>query len=172
MEAVYDALRAVLQLKVLAKDYDWDAMAEILDGPVLVSDLERAAATLQSSREYLSDDAREVIGFDWGACAWRHCGAAADAQESIAELRCRLGLFEPFECLFALDIVERSLRDMLAVIPVRLRPVGNAGQIPQYQPYQPRSEEEGNFDGDGDESDFLSALSALRSEFLNNKDQS
>ena len=172
VEAVYDALRAVLQLKVLANDYDWDAMAEILDGPVLVSDLERAAATLQSSREYLSDDAREVIGFDWGACAWRHCGAAADAQESIAELRCRLGLFEPFECLFALDIVERSLRDMLAVIPVRLRPAGNAGQVPQYQPYQPRSEEEGNFDGDGDESDFLSALSALRSEFLNNKDQS
>ena len=47
VEAVYDALRAVLQLKVLAKDYDWDAMAEILDGPVLVSDLERAAAPLR-----------------------------------------------------------------------------------------------------------------------------
>lgn len=166
--AVYDALRAVLKLKVLANDYDWDAMAEILDGPVLVSDLERAAATLQSSRDFLSDETREVIGFDWGACAWRHCGAAADAQESIAELRCRLGLFEPFECLFALDIVERSIRDMLAVIPDKFKPEGDAGKVEEYQPYQPRSEEEGNFDGDGDESDFLSALSALRSEFLNN----
>lgn len=168
VEAVYDALRAVLKLKVLANDYDWDAMAEILDGPVLVSDLERAAATLQSSRDYLSDETREIIGFDWGACAWRHCGAAADAQESIAELRCRLGLFEPFECLFALDIVERSIRDMLAVIPDKFKPTGEAGQVEEYQPYQPRSEEEGNFDGDGDESDFLSALSALRSEFLSN----
>lgn len=167
VQAVYDALRAVLQLKVLANDYDWDAMAKILDGSVLVSDLERAAATLQSSRDYLSDATREVIGFDWGACAWRHCGAAADAQESIAELRCRLGLFEPFECLFALDIVERSIRDMLAVIPDKFKPEGDAGIMEEYQPYQPRSEEEGNFDGDGDESDFLSALSALRSEFLN-----
>ena len=168
VEAVYDALRAVLKLKVLANDYDWDAMAEILDGPVLVSDLERAAATLQSSRDFLSDETREVIGFDWGACAWRHCGAAADAQESIAELRCRLGLFEPFECLFALDIVERSIRDMLAVIPKKFKPEGDAGKVEEYQPYQPRSEEEGNFDGDGDESDFLSALSALRSDFLSN----
>ena len=169
VQDVYDALRAVLKLKVLANDYDWGAMAEILDGPVLVSDLERAAATLQSSRDYLSDETREVIGFDWGACAWRHCGAAADAQESIAELRCRLGLFEPFECLFALDIVERSIRDMLAVIPDKFKPEGDAGKVEEYQPYQPRSEEEGNFDGDGDESDFLSALSALRSEFLSNE---
>jgi hypothetical protein len=166
VEAVYNALRAVLQLKRLAKDYDWDAMAAILDGPVLVSDLERAAATLQSSRGYLSDETRQDIGFDWGSCAWRHCGAAADAQESIAELRCRLGLFEPFECLFCLDIVERSIRDMLAVIPGKFKPKGSAGQVEPYQPYQPRSEEEGNFEGDGDESDFLSALSALRSEFL------
>lgn len=49
------------------------------------------------------------------SCAWRHCGAFADAQEALDELESLVGVFEPFECLFCLDVVERSFRDMLAV---------------------------------------------------------
>ncbi len=41
-----------------------------------------------------------LIGFDWGSCAWRHCGAKADAQEAVAELYSNLGMLEPFECRF------------------------------------------------------------------------
>ena len=43
-----------------------------------------------------------LIGFDWGSCAWRHCGAKADAQEAIAELYSNVGMLEPFECRFVL----------------------------------------------------------------------
>mmetsp|Transcript_19708 Transcript_19708/g.43878 ORF Transcript_19708/g.43878 Transcript_19708/m.43878 type:complete len:492 (+) Transcript_19708:40-1515(+) len=163
---IYNALRAVLTLKVLAIDYGWDEMATVMDSRTLTSNLERATQTLRSAKPYLADDARDTIGFDWGSCAWRHCGAAADAQESLAELKCRLGLFEPFECLFCLDIVERSLRDIVAVIPEKLKPKGNDGVLEEYVPYQPRSEDEGNFEGDGDESEFLGALSALRNDLL------
>jgi hypothetical protein len=49
------------------------------------------------------------------SCAWRHCGALADAQEALGELDSLIGVLEPFECLFGLDIVERSFRDILAV---------------------------------------------------------
>lgn len=49
------------------------------------------------------------------SCAWRHCGALADAQEALDELDSLVGVFEPFECLFCLDVVERSFRDILAV---------------------------------------------------------
>ena len=49
------------------------------------------------------------------SCAWRHCAAFADAQEALDELDSLIGVFEPFECLFCLDIVERSFRDILAV---------------------------------------------------------
>ncbi|KAL7471553.1 hypothetical protein ACHAXS_011854 [Conticribra weissflogii] len=48
-------------------------------------------------------DTRELqstIGFDWGSCAWRHCGAKADAQEAMAELYSSMGMLEPFECRF------------------------------------------------------------------------
>jgi len=41
-----------------------------------------------------------LIGFDWGSCAWRHCGARADAQEAVAELYSNVGMLEPFECRF------------------------------------------------------------------------
>jgi hypothetical protein len=48
----------------------------------------------------------KVIGFDWGSCAWRHCGAKADAQEAIAELYSNVGMLEPFECRFILGECE------------------------------------------------------------------
>ena len=48
----------------------------------------------------------KLIGFDWGSCAWRHCGAKADAQEAIAELYSNVGMLEPFECRFILGECE------------------------------------------------------------------
>ena len=50
--------------------------------------------------KYLSKDSRDEIGFSWGSCAWRHCGALADAQEAIDQLDHQVGMLEPFECLF------------------------------------------------------------------------
>lgn len=38
----------------------------------------------------------------WKSCAWRHCGALADAQEAIDELDHHVGMLEPYECLFCL----------------------------------------------------------------------
>lgn len=86
------------------------------------------------------------------SCAWRHCGAQADAQESLAELYNLLGVLEPFECLFCLDIVERSLHDILAVSHVI--------HIPHYTPYQARGGEDSALD-----MDFLEALKGLRSQY-------
>ena len=161
--ALCDAIRALASLKTQAKDYDWDGMAVALTAPVLTSDLELATSVLRSARNYLDDDARrDVVGFDWGSCAWRHCGAAADSQEALAELRNSLGMFEPYECLFALDIVERSLRDMLAVVPKSLRPSGVEGELAPYVPYESRADADGyEYDEDSD-SALLTAMTSLR----------
>lgn len=43
------------------------------------------------------------------SCAWRHCGALADAQEAFSELYNGLGLLEPYECLFVLDVIGKIL---------------------------------------------------------------
>jgi len=90
------------------------------------------------------------------SCAWRHCGAQADAQESLAELYNLIGVLEPFECLFCLDIVERSLHDILAVSTV------NPSDVPVYVPYEARGQEDGDSALD---MDFLEALKGLRSEY-------
>ena len=55
--------------------------------------------TVDSSSSYMKE-IPEIIGFDWGSCAWRHCGAKADAQEAIAELYNSVGMLEPYECRF------------------------------------------------------------------------
>ena len=60
---------------------------------------------------------KSVVGFDWGSCAWRHCGALADAEEAIDEVEYLMGVLEPYEAIFCLDIVERSLRDILVAVP-------------------------------------------------------
>jgi len=120
------------RLPALAREYRWDDIRRTL--PQLVRQLEPAASQLRAaqkattaamgSSEYYDD----VVGFDWASCAWRSsssisgstsgtmCGALADAQEALDELDARLGLLEPFEVVFVLDVVERSLRDMLAPV--------------------------------------------------------
>jgi hypothetical protein len=67
------------------------------------------------------------------SCAWRHCGALADAQEALDQLDHAIGMLEPFECLYCLDVVERSLRDILAVTKDYR---DHSISIPDYQPLQ------------------------------------
>jgi hypothetical protein len=57
---------------------------------------------------YQQDDLPAIIGFDWGSCAWRHCGAKADAQEALAELYSNVGMLEPFECRFVIGKCHRK----------------------------------------------------------------
>jgi hypothetical protein len=78
-----------------------------------------------------------LIGFDWGSCALRHCGAKADAQEAVAELYSEVGMLEPFEVQFIIDVVERSIRDVLAIIPDDIKPHQKDGTLVQYKPYVP-----------------------------------
>eukprot|EP00571_Detonula_confervacea_P007824 CAMPEP_0172326934 /NCGR_PEP_ID=MMETSP1058-20130122/58052_1 /TAXON_ID=83371 /ORGANISM="Detonula confervacea, Strain CCMP 353" /LENGTH=412 /DNA_ID=CAMNT_0013043841 /DNA_START=167 /DNA_END=1405 /DNA_ORIENTATION=- len=106
----------------------------------------------------------DLIGFDWGSCALRHCGAKADAQEAVAELYNNVGLFEPFECRFIIDIIERSIRDVLAVVPDDLKPHHNGVlmQVKTYERYVPQG---GNNEGDEDlslDNAYTQALSAVR----------
>ena len=110
------SLLQLQQCQNLAANYEWDKLSQELQDPLLHSRLEKACSVLKRAPDnLLSIDARDDIGFDWGSCAWRHCGALADAQEALDELDHLVGVLEPFEALFCLDIVERSFRDMLAV---------------------------------------------------------
>ncbi len=106
------------------------------------------------------------------SCAWRHCGAQADAQEALAELYNSIGLFEPFECLFTIDIVERSLRDILNVVPIKYHSDVDVQNLVPYVPYQSQQEifelEHGGSDDDGLDSsdyDYLKALSGLKNDY-------
>ena len=110
------ALLKILDCEDLARDYEWDQLITTIDTETLLrTDLEKACYVLKSANEFLSREARDEIGFDWGSCAWRHCGALSDYQEAIDALEYQVGMLEPYECLFVLDVIERSLRDILAV---------------------------------------------------------
>lgn len=61
----------------------------------------------------LSEEASRDVGFAWGSCAWRHCGARADAEEAIGEMTKFLGMFEPYEGKFCINIVRRSVEEVL-----------------------------------------------------------
>jgi hypothetical protein len=156
---IYLALDATNQLKTVAQDYDWDGLRDLIRSPVLSHDLQQAASVLRGATDMLPSDARSEIGFDWGSCAWRHCGAQADAQEALAELYNLAGVLEPFECLFCIDIIERSLRDVLAVIPSQYKE--NRPILSEYEPYKQQNIPYDN--GYGEQStidlEFLNALS-------------
>ena len=78
----------------------------------LVVQLERAATLLASSPE-LSPDARATIGWQWGACGWRRCGAQADGAQAMCKLRANLGMIVPLEALFYLDVAKRAVDEIL-----------------------------------------------------------
>ena len=70
-----------------------------------------------------------------------HCGALADAQEAMDELDALAGVLEPFEAIFCLDIVERSIRDVLieapwTTIPVPVHDLQAWQAIPPYRPHR------------------------------------
>jgi hypothetical protein len=70
--------------------------------------------------------------------AWRHCGALADAQEAVDELDYLLGVLQPYEALFCLDVVERSVRDMLTTVPWQQADAVDVlfwKELPLYQPH-------------------------------------
>ena len=113
--AIHTIIESIQQLDVLrdmANDYQWDNIRHQLYN-VPFSDLSIQSSVLRQVTSEMND----VVGFDWGSCAWRHCGAISDIQEAIDEMDQLLGVLEPQEILFCLDIVERSLRDILSVVP-------------------------------------------------------
>ena len=198
---LYHSLDELDELKLMADDYMWEEMkyrlnptasAESESGYSLPIALEYSMDILKSMPSYYAaapDDSNsnqinlpnknirdipDLIGFDWGSCAWRHCGAKADAQEAIAELQSSVGMLEPFECRFIIgkcqsvvdyhsssgsiiscsisddtclpfpsiivDIVERSIRDVLVVLPDDLKPSQNGVpmQVKPYKAYVPQ----------------------------------
>lgn len=152
---IFTALDSVNELKIMADNYDWEEMRLTIRKPSLSSNLEKSCNLLRKS--LISLEARNEIGFDWGSCAWRHCGAEADAQEALAELYNLIGVLEPFECRFILDVVERSLRDILAVVPTTYyeKPVS------EYLPYRIRDLEQSKEESTLDE-ELLTTIEQFR----------
>jgi hypothetical protein len=114
-QAIHTIVESMQKLDVLrdmAYDYQWDSIRTQLKS-VPISDLPVQSSILRQ----VTPDMNDLIGFDWGSCAWRHCGAISDIQEAIDEMDQLLGVLEPQEIIFCLDIVERSLREILAVVP-------------------------------------------------------
>jgi Flp pilus assembly protein TadD len=58
------ALDATQQLKIMANDYQWEEMQDLIRQPVLTSKLEEACSVLRKSAT--TPEARDEIGFDWG----------------------------------------------------------------------------------------------------------
>lgn len=159
VSAVQKSLLYVNECKLLAKNYDWEGLAAAVRSPLLHEELEQACSLLKNADQFLSSDARSEVGFDWASCAWRHCGALADAQEAIDELDHLVGILEPFECLFCLDVVERSLYDILAVTLVYQ---DASIQVPVYQPLQ-RMSDIGEDGVDQFDAEYLQAMKFLKS---------
>lgn len=174
------AIRTLLQcwlevnrLKTLSNDYQWEDMRSALRQEPLAS-LGTAASRLRQV------DATDTIGFDWGSCAWRHCGAWADATEAMDELDHLVGVLEPFECNFILDVLERSIRDMLVSVDWRLATQEDAdiySALPPYIPHRifdpPRmdgSEAEEDV-GTQIDDDYLRALQDLSIDIEENDDE-
>jgi len=97
------------------------------------------------------------------SCAWRHCGAEADAQEALAELNNLSGVLEPFECEFIIDIVDRSLRDMIAVIPQKYL---IQERVAMYQPYESKNIMDNTNEESSIDQDYLQAMENLRQDLL------
>ncbi|CAJ1963233.1 unnamed protein product [Cylindrotheca closterium] len=144
--------------KRLANEYDWDGLTLAIRQPILHQQLEQACNNLKHADGFLSPDARDEIGFEWASCAWRHCGALADAQEAIDELDHLIGILEPFECLFCIDIVERSLYDILAVTQKYQDP---SIPVPEYQQLH-RKSDVGPEGVDQFDTEYLEALQFLK----------
>jgi hypothetical protein len=152
---IFQALSAVNDLKLMADSYRWDDMQSLIRSATLSDTLQHSCSILRRSSFALSQEARNEIGFDWGSCAWRHCGAEADAQEALAELYNLSGVLEPFECRFVLDVIERSLRDIVAVVPIKYYDQA----LDVYQTYQFKDPEE---ESSSQDLELLQAINEFR----------
>eukprot|EP00956_Cyclotella_meneghiniana_P001540 scaffold1734_cov64-Cyclotella_meneghiniana.AAC.6 len=111
---LYQSLDELDNLKVMADNYQWDEIKAAINPSnkqsSIRSTLEYSMDILKASSSIQSQERKEgednniatVIGFDWGSCAWRHCGAKADGQEALAELYSSVGMLEPFEVRFVI----------------------------------------------------------------------
>ena len=190
---LYKSLDEIDDLKKMSDDYMWEEMKVLLhpatvsrNGNALRQSLEsidvlKSVPSYYKTRNQITtaafnknnannnnvDQLPELIGFDWGSCAWRHCGAKADAQEALAELYSSVGMLEPFECRFIIDIIERSIRDVLSVIPDDLLPTSTDGRVVELKPYEKylSQAEQGGDEGMGIDYEYVQALSSLREFF-------
>lgn len=102
----------------IALEYSMDILKSLpsyYDAPSAPSN-DFAGTSRNQINSYSNNNMNELpnlIGFDWGSCAWRHCGAKADAQEAIAELYNNVGMLEPFECRFIIGKCGISFRSKL-----------------------------------------------------------
>jgi len=156
-----DCLARVQTLQDEAGDYQWTTVSKALRSPPL-SQLEPAASAL---RTLVDTKEEQVVGFDWGSCAWRHCGALADAQEALDELEHLMGVLEPYEAVFCLDVVERSIRDILASINWdNGMDATDAKRWSEWPAYTPRTSQSTSIDGGIDRIDdeFIRTLRDMR----------
>ncbi|GAX17109.1 hypothetical protein FisN_5Hh495 [Fistulifera solaris] len=166
ISTVLECLKCVTRLKGLADDYQWESVRlQLVSEPL--TQLEPAASFLRRSIDapLIRESGEGIVGFDWGSCAWRHCGALADAQEALDELQFMLGVLEPYEAVFCLDIVERSLRDILVSIPWNEARVEDAMSWRDYPAYQPRVtyDPEDGEDGEGKiDEEYFKALQEFK----------
>jgi hypothetical protein len=68
-DAVRTVQRALLLLdesKTLATEYEWDSLATSIRSPLLHSELEEACGILKRADGFLSVEARDEVGFNWG----------------------------------------------------------------------------------------------------------
>ena len=67
-------------------------MSKVLRDPIILAHFDDACDILNRANDFLSLEARSEVGFDFGSCAWHHCGAFADVREAIDELDHLVGI--------------------------------------------------------------------------------
>jgi len=111
-------LRHLDAIDAAADNYDLALLTTLLRSPLIKTTLPSSLEALRLS-PLLPDTRHDVIGHAWGSCAWRHCGARADVEEALAEIR--VGLLEPEEVRFCTGIVRRAVEEVLAEVPKNAR---------------------------------------------------
>lgn len=86
------AVLHILECERLASNYEREELSKCLRDPVITTELDEACDILNRAADFLSLDVRSEIGFDFGSCAWRHCGAFADVREAVDELDHLVGI--------------------------------------------------------------------------------
>lgn len=67
----------------------------------------------------LTVEDRVDIGWSWGHCGWRRCGARADVEHNLSKLQEGLGMFVPAEAAYYVDVTTRGIDEMVAICHAR-----------------------------------------------------